>query len=182
MESSILLNRLKFLPKLEKSDIVLFQETLHSQIEHNELNRMVFKSVFSSAHTSCCRRGVALITSSWINFEPFLEIKGKKGRFVLIRVQTGHYLTSMPHLDVIWLFFKKIFNIMGSETQSTPVCGGDWKVHLNPKLDLQTLYPSDTINCKKSTLFSARSRYYWCMEGLFLTNRSWTYYSYPHAT
>ena len=71
--------RAKILTKLkrEKSDIVYLQETHLSQSEHNKLKRMGFKFVFSSAHASGRRRGVAILISNRINYEHVSVIKDR---------------------------------------------------------------------------------------------------------
>lgn len=183
------IKRAKILTKLkrEKSDIVYLQETHLSQLEHNKLNRMGFKFVFSSAHTSGRRRGVAILISKKISYEHASEIKDKDGRFILIRGQIeGMPLTlfnvyAPPGCD--FSFFQKIFNIMASETHGTLICGGDLNVRLNPKLDSSKLcthlLPSIA---KKINYLMQELGIIDIWRDLFPTNRDYTYYSHAHTT
>ncbi len=65
--------------KRDKAQIVLLQETHLADDEHAKLNKMGFKYVFYSSHSSGRRRGVEILLSGTLNYEHISEYKDKEG-------------------------------------------------------------------------------------------------------
>ena len=135
------IKRGKILSKLkkEKIQIAFLQETHLSDIEHDKLNKMGFKYIYSSSHKSGRRRGVAVLISGQVNYEHVSEIRDKEGRFVLVTGKINRALITLLNVYIPpgsdWLFYKKIFEIMTTKSQGTLICGGDFNIRLNPRLD-----------------------------------------------
>lgn len=135
------IKRSKILTKLkrQKTDIAMLQETRLSEVEHAKLTRMGFKYQFSSSYSAGHRRGVSILISSKITFELLFEKKDKGDRYMLVRGNLGGLLVTFlnvyapPNSD--WDFFKHLFELIISETQGILICGGDFNLRLNPKLD-----------------------------------------------
>lgn len=131
----------KILTKLkrDKVEVALLQETHLKEAEHTRLKRMGFKYQFGSSYTAGHRRGVAILISSRISFELTFEKKDKEGRYILIRGILGGVLVTIlnvyapPNSD--WDFFRFIFDLIITESQGILICGGDFNIILNSKLD-----------------------------------------------
>lgn len=100
---------------------------------------MSFKYVFSKNTYSGHRKRVAILLSSTINYEHISEFKDKKGRFVLITGKMEGILMSFFKIYVPpgskWSFYEQIFEIMMTKSQGILICGGDFNMCLNPRLD-----------------------------------------------
>lgn len=133
--------RWKALSKLkrDKIQIAMMQETHLSNEEHSKLNKMGFKHVFYSSHSSGRRRGVAILITETLNYEHISEYTDKEGRYIMITGRIEGTLTTLPNVYVPpgsdWSFYKHILEIMTTKTQGTLICGGDFNIILNPKLD-----------------------------------------------
>lgn len=74
-----------------------------------------------------------------VNYEHISELRDKEGRFVLITGRMEGTFVSLlnvyapPGSD--WSFYRQIFEIMTTKSQGIVICGGDFNVHLNPRLD-----------------------------------------------
>lgn len=67
------------------------------------------------------------------------EIKDKEGRFVLITGKIEETLTSFLNVCAPpgseWNFYREIFDLIVTKGQGIVICGGDFNICLNPKLD-----------------------------------------------
>lgn len=94
------------------------QETYLLDTEHAILNRLGFKHQYSSSYKAGHRRGVAILISNKISFEPIFEKKDTEGRFIFVRGNLGGSLVTLfniyapPNSD--WKFFKQIFDFNNS--------------------------------------------------------------------
>ncbi|KAJ0033658.1 hypothetical protein NQD34_000765 [Periophthalmus magnuspinnatus] len=172
--------------KKEQAQVVYLQETHLNDTEHEKLKRMGFTSMFSSSYKSGRRRGVVILISKKLNFEKSFEMKDKEGRFVLVRGSIdGNPVTFMnvyapPGSDLI--FFKKIINVIVTETQGFLICGGDLNIRLQPELDSSNrrVPESNTLYKKVSSLFEEVGLIdIW--RDLFPTRRDYSHYSAPHS-
>lgn len=131
----------KILSKLKKDKIqvAFLQETHLNDSEHAKLNRSGFKHVFFSSYGSGRRRGVATLISGAVNFEYISEHKDKDGRFVMVTGRIGGFLASLLNVYVPpgsdWSLYKHIVDLMITKSQGILLCGGDFNIRLNPKLD-----------------------------------------------
>lgn len=130
----------KILSKLKKDKIhiAFLQETHLNDSEHTKLNKSGYKHVFFSSHGSGRRRGVATLISSAVNYEHVSENKDKEGRFVMVTGRIGGLLVSLLNVYVPpgsdWSFYKNIVDLMAT-SQGILICGGDFNIRLNPKID-----------------------------------------------
>lgn len=130
----------KILSKLkrEKAQIALLQETHMSQMDHLRLKRKGFKHVFYSSVKSKHKRGVATLITGTLGYEHISEISDDEGRFIRITGKIeGSEITILnvyapPGSD--WIFYRNIFDLM-LDSQGTVICGGDFNLRLNPKID-----------------------------------------------
>lgn len=177
--------RNKILSKLkkEKVEIAMLQETHLDPSEHEKLRRMGFSKVYFSSYKSGHRRGVATLISKNIPFELISESKDKEGRFSLISGKiNGVNITLLnvyapPGSDFI--FYGKVFEFM---TQATGVCicGGDWNIRLNSKLDTSKPVSQNSLQKKIKVLMSDQGIIdTW--RDLYPTSRDYTHYSHSHT-
>ena len=180
--------RSKILSKLkrEKAQIALLQETHMSQTEHTKLRRMGFKWVFSSSDKSSHKRGVATLISNTLNYEHISETCDGEGRYIRVtgRIE-GFDITILnvyapPGSD--WLFYRSIFDLM-VDSQGLTVCGGDFNIRLNPKLDSSTISTSSQNNSliRKVNSYIEELGIADVWRELHPSNRDYTFYSCPNA-
>lgn len=73
-----------------------------------------------------------------VNYEHISEHKDSEGRFVMV---TGKIEGSVSLLNVYvppgsdWSFYKHIIDLMTTKSQGILICGGDFNIRLNPKID-----------------------------------------------
>lgn len=172
--------------KKEQAMVVFLQETHLSEVEHEKLRRMGFTGMFCSSYRSGRRRGVVILLSNKLNFEKTFELKDKEGRYILIKGKiNGELITLMnvyapPGSDLG--FFKKIINIMVTETEGLLICGGDLNIRLRPELDSSSrkVPDSGTLHKKVCTLFEEVGLIdIW--RDFFPRRRDYSYYSVPHS-
>lgn len=179
------IKRSKILSKMkkEKAQIVLLQETHLNSTEHEKLKRMGFSKVYYSSYKSGHRRGVAILISQRVTFEQLSEIKDKEGRYLLVSGKIeGVQITLLnvyapPGSDVF--FYRKMFDLM-IEATGIVICGGDWNIRLNPKIDSSKESTQMSLHKKLKVLMSELGVMdLW--RDFYPTNRDYTHYSHPHA-
>ncbi len=181
------IKRGKVLSKLKKDkiQIAFLQETHMSDIEHNKLNKMGFKYVYSSSYKVGRRRGVATLISSTVKYEHISEFKDKQGRFILTIGKVEGVLVSLFNVYIPpgsdWSFYKKIFEIMTIKSQGTLVCGGDFNIRLNPRLDSSSVKPHSKGISKKVNALMKEVGIVDIWREMYPTSRDYTHYSPPHA-
>uniref|UniRef100_A0A8C5G012 exodeoxyribonuclease III n=1 Tax=Gouania willdenowi TaxID=441366 RepID=A0A8C5G012_GOUWI len=168
--------------KRNRIEVVYLQETHLNSDEHKKLRRMGFTNLFSSSYKSGRRRGVAIFISKNLNF----EMKDKEGRFVLVQGSIdGNLVTLMnvyapPGSDLD--FFKKIINMMLTQTQGFLICGGDLNIRPRPELDSSNRkVPESNTLYKKVTMLFQKVDLIDIWRELFPTRRDYSHYSAPHS-
>lgn len=170
--------------KKDKAQIAFLQETHLSQVEHNKLNRSGFKHVFSSSYKSGHKRGVAILISKQINYEPISTITDKEGRYVMITGNVEGSLVTLlnvyapPGSD--WSFYKHIFDLMATNSQGITICGGDFNVRLNPRLDSSGSGSTQPIS-KKINIVMKELGVLDVWRDLNPSSRIYTHFSSPHS-
>ena len=171
--------------KKEKIQVGLIQETHLNDLEHAKLNRMGFKHVYYSSHGSGRRRGVAILLAKGLNYEHIKKVSDTEGRYVMtIGKLEGTVITflnvySPP--DSNWDFYKKIINLMATKSQGIVICGGDFNLHLNPKLDVSRGNSELKLISKRTNTLMKEMGIVDIWREFFPTRRDYTYYSTPHA-
>lgn len=154
------IKRSKILSKLKKgkTHIAFLQETHLNEIEHRKLGRLGYKHVYSSSHKVSSKRGVAILINNILTYEHILEKKDSEGRYILIKGRLEGAMITLLNVyappNSEWDFYRQIFDIMASEGEGTLICGGDFNIKLNDKLDSSrpTLRQSKTIKKIKTTM------------------------------
>ena len=131
------IKRSKILSKLRKGEaqIAFLQETHLVDTEHGKLKRGRFKQIFYSSYRSGHRRGAAILISNQIQFEHISEIKDKEGRYVMVIGRIDGVIVTLlciyapPGSE--WSFYKKIFNMILTESRGVLICGGDMNIRLS---------------------------------------------------
>ncbi len=125
--------------KREKINVAFWQETHLSDIEHEKLRKMGFRNTFFSSFRKGKRRGVAILISIAVKFELISQINDKEGRFVLVKGKIDQKEVTLfnvyapPGSNIT--FFRRVFELITSETYGTLICAGDFNILLNPSLD-----------------------------------------------
>lgn len=158
------------------------QETHLSKSEHAKLGRMGFKHVFSSSHVSGNKRGTAILISNALNYEHMLEKSDKEGRYVLVRgkIEGIFNVYAPPNSD--WDFYRKIFDIMTLEAKGIFICGGDFNMKLNGKLDSSGPIIRQTNIMKKMNATMREMGIIDVWRDFHPADRDYTHYSHPHST
>ena len=100
---------------------------------------MGFRNSFYSSFKNGKRRGVAVLISNSTRFEFISQISDKDGRFILIKGKIDQKEVTLfnvyapPGSDKS--FFRKVFDLIASETYGTLICAGDFNMLLKPLLD-----------------------------------------------
>jgi len=82
---------------------------------------------------------VATLISNAVNYEHISEHKDKEGRFVTVIGRIEGVVISLfnvyglPGSD--WSFYKHMVDLMTTKNQGILICGGDFNIRLNPKID-----------------------------------------------
>lgn len=125
--------------KREKLQLIYWQETHLSSPEHEKLKRLGFQNTFYSSHKSGRRRGVAILIPNAVNFEFVSEVKDKEGRYILVRGKLDGKEVTLLNVYAppggSKSFLKKMFDLIAMESYGTLICGGDFNIHLQHRLD-----------------------------------------------
>ncbi len=123
----------------EKMQVIFLQETHLSQEEHAKFKKLGYRNSFSSSFGQTHKRGVAILISNTVKFELIKEIGDKEGRYIMIKGKLENQLVTLFNVyappESGKTFFGKIFDLINLETEGTLICGGDFNVVLNYKLD-----------------------------------------------
>lgn len=170
--------------KREKQDIIFWQETHLTTIEHEKLRKMGFKNLYYSSSEKGNARGVAILISNRVNFQFSSQITDKGGRYVLVK---GHIDNSEITLLNVYRppgydkpLIKKVFNMLTTEASGVLICGGDWNIHLHPSRDST----SKTKNIKPEALYTKKllneieMMDVW--RELHPTDKGFTFFSHSH--
>lgn len=141
----------------------MIQETHLSDEEHSKLNKLGFKHVFYSSHSSGRRRGVATLIAGSLNYEHVSEVTDREGRDVAITGKIEGTLTTLlnvyapPGSD--WSFYRHILELI-TKSQGTLICGGDFNIALSANLDSSNgKGDSRKIGGKNETLYGRNGHY-----------------------
>lgn len=125
--------------KKEQATIVYLQETHLNDTEHQKLQQMGYTQVFFSSYGLGHRRGVAILIANRLKFEKTFELKDGDGRYILVRGVVDGKMISLMNVYAPpgseFDFYRKICNIMVTETKGLLACGGDLNLRLKPELD-----------------------------------------------
>uniref|UniRef100_A0A3P9LA26 Reverse transcriptase domain-containing protein n=1 Tax=Oryzias latipes TaxID=8090 RepID=A0A3P9LA26_ORYLA len=172
--------------KRERGQVVFLQETHLTEAEHEKLRRGGFKHIFYTSYKSGHRRGSAILISNQVQYEHISETKDKEGRYVMIigRIEgslvTLFSIYAPPGSD--WQFYKKVFNIMSTESRGILISGGDMNIRLT-KMDSSgssLCHKKPLVNKINSVIKEIDIIDVW--RELNSTSRDYTYYSAPQST
>ena len=119
--------------------MAFWQETHLSDAEHEKLKKIGFRNTFFSSYKKGKRRGVAILISNAVKFELISQINDREGRFVLVKGKIDQKEVTLfnvyapPGSNIT--FFRRIFELITSQTYGTLICAGDFNILLNPSLD-----------------------------------------------
>lgn len=115
----------------------------------------------------------------------YLRKKDMEGRYVMIKGRLeGSVVTRLnvyvpPNSD--WAFYRQIFNLMTTEAEGIVLCGGDFNIKLNERLD------SSRSGCRSNKLswkINAVLRNKGIIDvwrELYPSGRDYTHFSHPHS-
>ena len=143
--------------KKEKIDIVYLQETHLNDLEHKKVIGTGYNKLYYSTYRAKHKRGVAILISTRIAFEPTFEHKDREGRFVMVKgTINGSPFTLInvyapPGSDLT--FYTEVMDLIATHSEGTLICGGDWNLHIQPILDVSNSPSTNkSINNKFSKL------------------------------
>lgn len=125
--------------KREKQDIIFWQETHLTDIEHKKLCKMGFRNTYYSSFEKKNTRGVAVLISNRVHFQFSSQITDKEGRYMLVKgfidnkevTLLNFYRPPGTNKGLI----KKVFNMITTEASGVLICAGDWNINLHSTLD-----------------------------------------------
>lgn len=71
--------------KRENQHVIFWQETHLLQAEHEKLKKLGFRNTFYSSYAKGHVRGIAILLSNKVTFQPSTQIINKEGRYVLVK-------------------------------------------------------------------------------------------------
>ncbi len=80
-----------------------------------------------------------------------------------------------------WDFYKKIFNIMASDAEGVLICGGDFNIKLNVKLDSSRPSIRQTKTSRKINVAMQEMGLMDVWRDFFPSGRDYTHFSHPHS-
>lgn len=169
----------------ENNTMTFLQETHLSRNEHEKLKKFGYQNTFYGTFKSGHKRGAAILIHNSVNFELIREIGDSEGRYILVQGQIENDLTTpisvyLPPLSDQNIT-KKLLELIGSESQGTLICTGDFNTVMNGKLDTSNSKRNITPQTKvlKKGLDEMGLLDIW--RDLHPIDKSYTFYSAPHA-
>lgn len=111
----------------------------------NGILTSISRSKKSKVSKSGHRWGVAILILYKVPFEPFAETKDEDGWYALVSGKTEggemSFLAVCASAGNDFRFYRNIFDLLVG-SRGVVVCGGDWNIRLNPRLDSFTAVPS----------------------------------------
>ncbi len=81
-----------------------------------------------------------------------------------------------------WSFYKRIFEILATKSQGILICGGDFNVRLNPRLDSSRGNSGSKGISKKINTVTKETGIKDVWREMYPSSRDYAHYSSPHAT
>lgn len=131
------------------ADIIFLQETHIKNGEQNRLKCNWISQVFQSTF-SCRARGVSILFRNSVSFKHISTLTDPNGRYVLVTgMIASQYFTFLnlyaPNYDDP-AFFRKVFNLLPSQTDTHFIVGGDFNCILDPVLDKFPVRSDPSLN------------------------------------
>lgn len=169
--------------KRERYDIIFWQETHISSVEHEKIRKMGFKNLYYSSYKGNSR-GVAILLPNRINFQFVSQNNDKEGRYILVKGYIDHKEVTLlnvyrpPGRDTC--FIKKVFDLIATEVSGVLICGGDWNICLNTYLDSSSKVKKNQMEATfvKKMLNEFGMIDIW--RNLYPSDKSFTFFSYSH--
>ncbi len=168
----------------ENNKIVFLQETHQSQNEHEKLKKFGYKNTFYSTFKTGHKRGVAILIHNSVHFELLKENRDSEGRYILVQGKIENHLTTLIAVYLHPLSdknMKKVLDLIGSESQGTLICAGDFNTTINGKLDTSNnkRYVTPQTKLLRKGLEEMGLLNIW--RELHPLDKSYTFYSSPHV-
>lgn len=148
------IKRSKVIAKLkrEKSQIIFLQETHLSPSEHDKLKKYGYRQTFYSSFRKFNKRGVSILIHNSLNFDVLKEISDKEGQYILVQGKIDQHLITLVNVYASLagktVFFNTIFDLVATESKGTLICGGDFNIVLDRKLDSSNSKRTKTAQSK----------------------------------
>uniref|UniRef100_A0A9J8AIQ2 Reverse transcriptase domain-containing protein n=1 Tax=Cyprinus carpio carpio TaxID=630221 RepID=A0A9J8AIQ2_CYPCA len=131
------------------ADIFFLQETHIKNGEQNRLKCNWISQVFQSTFT-CRARGVSILFRNSVPFKHISTLTDPNGRYVLVTgIIASQHFTFLnlyaPNYDDP-AFFRKVFNLLPSQTDTHFIVGGDFNCILDPVLDKFPVRSDSSLN------------------------------------
>ena len=180
------IKRKKVMTKLkkDKAQIIYLQETHLSWQESEKFKKFGYTNTFYSSFCQGGRRGVIILISNSVKFECIKIISDKKGRFIIVKGKLENEIVTLVNVyappDSGKHFFKSLLNNIILEAEGILVCGGDFNIVMNNKLDTTNKKKkANQVTSMVKTTFKE-----FCIADLWRkfhpSKRDYTHYSAPH--
>lgn len=131
------------------ADIIFLQETHIKNGEQNRFKCNWISQVFQSTFT-CRARGVSILFRNSVPFKHISTLTDPNGRYVLVTgIIASQHFTFLnlyaPNYDDP-AFFRKVFNLLPSQTDTHFIVGGDFNCILDPVLDKFPVRSDSSLN------------------------------------
>lgn len=168
----------------DKSQIIHLQETHLSGQESEKFKRFGYTNTFYSSFRHGCRRGVTILISNSVKFECSKVISDKEGRFIIVKGKLENEIVTLVNVyappNSGKHFFKTLLDNIILETDGILICGGDFNIVMNDKLD--TTNKKKKVNHVTKTIKTAFKEFgivdLW--REFHPSKRDYTHYSSPN--
>lgn len=121
-----------------------------------------FSRVYYSSYKAGCSKGVAVLR---LNKQTNCTGHRQEGRYLIVSGKIDHILETIRNIYVPTgselTFYWRMFDLM-IESKGVVVCGGDWNIHLNLKLDSVKTSTITSLDKKNVRLNDCT----WCFRSL----------------
>lgn len=170
--------------KREKLHVIFWQETHLNRIEHEKLKKYGFRNTFYSCYKKGRKRRVAVLIPNRVNFQVVSEFCDKEGRYVLVK---GFLEQKEVTLVNVYIppgqdnsCIREISDLIASEATGVLICGGDWNIQLQCKLDSSNTLKRPAPNARVTKNMLAELGMIDVWRELHPTDRQYTFYSASH--
>ena len=178
--------RSRVLAKIRKDEtqVVFLQETHMSKQEHEKLKKFGYSNSYFSTCKNNRRRRVVTMISNSLHFDLIKEKRDDDGRYVIVKGRMDNVLVTLVNVytppESDRTFFKKLFDLIVSESEGVLICSGDWNTILNYHLDTTSKNKHRSPKSKDLNILIKGAGLFDVWRSKHSRDREFTHYSATH--
>ncbi|CAJ1058984.1 unnamed protein product [Xyrichtys novacula] len=168
----------------DKSQVIFLQETHMTNSEHKKLSNFGYSNTYYSSCKNSRKRGVVIMISNSLHFEPIKTKRDDEGRYILVKGKMDNVLVTFvnvyapPECNIS--FFKNLFDLIVRESEGVLVCSGDWNTILNYQLDTTSTSRQGSPKSKYLNTLIRETGLIDVWRNIHAREREYTHYSATH--